>query len=274
MHNKIAAVAICFTAFAMSAAAQVTGSGTAGTVPVFTGSGTSIGNSSAPITVSSTGNVGIGTTASSQNALQVVSSSGNAGQFVITVPSPTSTDAQNLTSMSGAILKLQNLSVTPGNFSELRFYDASNNWQGSMGMMYGAHTAVSQGTYYIEPRMVSTPSAFVVAPSGNVGIGTSTPGALLQVSGASSSVADNGVAAFQDKSNNGLTVGYDTSNNWSWLYSRSVGVTARPIALFSNNTNPNLPQLLITTAGNVGIGTANPGAKLEVSGSLDRKSVV
>jgi hypothetical protein len=41
----------------------VTGSGTAGTVPVFTGSGTSIGNSSAPITVSSTGNVGIGTTA-------------------------------------------------------------------------------------------------------------------------------------------------------------------------------------------------------------------
>jgi hypothetical protein len=73
MHNKIAAVAICFTAFAMSAAAQVTGSGTAGTVPVFTGSGTSIGNSSAPITVSSTGNVGIGTTAPGTNAPSSVS---------------------------------------------------------------------------------------------------------------------------------------------------------------------------------------------------------
>jgi hypothetical protein len=55
MHNKMAAVAICIAAFAMSAAAQVTGSGTTGTVPVFT-STTAVGNS--PISVSG-GNVGL-----------------------------------------------------------------------------------------------------------------------------------------------------------------------------------------------------------------------
>ena len=62
MRTRASLIGLGLALLAMSAAAQVTGSGTAGTVPVFTGSGTSIGNSSAPITVSSTGNVGIGTT--------------------------------------------------------------------------------------------------------------------------------------------------------------------------------------------------------------------
>ena len=58
MHNKIAAVAICIASFAMSAAAQtVTGSGTTGTVAVFTGSST-VGSTTTPITVTSAGNVG------------------------------------------------------------------------------------------------------------------------------------------------------------------------------------------------------------------------
>jgi len=60
MHKQMMGWAICFAAFAMSAAAQtVTGSGTTSTVPVFTGT-SAVGNS--PITVSD-GNVGIGTTA-------------------------------------------------------------------------------------------------------------------------------------------------------------------------------------------------------------------
>ncbi len=59
MLKRMTAVAICIAAFAMSAAAQVTGSGSPGTVPIFTGS-TMVGNS--PISVSDS-NVGIGTTA-------------------------------------------------------------------------------------------------------------------------------------------------------------------------------------------------------------------
>jgi hypothetical protein len=59
IQMKMAVMAICAVAFAMSAAAQdVTGTGTTNTVPVFTGAST-VGNS--PIAVSG-GSVGIGTT--------------------------------------------------------------------------------------------------------------------------------------------------------------------------------------------------------------------
>src|ERR1700722_7673538 len=54
----------------LAATAQITGSGTAGYVPVFTGSGTSVGNSS-PWIYESGSNVGIGTT-SPQTTLDVV----------------------------------------------------------------------------------------------------------------------------------------------------------------------------------------------------------
>jgi len=62
MHKKMAAVAICIAAFALSAAAQSTvtnnNDGATGTVPVYTGTST-VGDS--PI-AGSGGNVGIGTT--------------------------------------------------------------------------------------------------------------------------------------------------------------------------------------------------------------------
>lgn len=103
--------------------------------------------------------------------------------------------------------------------------------------------------------------------SGNVGIGTTSPGTTLQVNGSSSGLADYGVAAFQDQSSNGLTTGYDNSNHWSWIYSRSAGVSSRPIAFFSNNGNSNVPEFLITTGGNVGIGTASPMSTLEINGA-------
>ena len=46
MHNKMAATAICIAAFAMSAAAQGTGSGTSVTVPLFNSAGapSTVGN--------------------------------------------------------------------------------------------------------------------------------------------------------------------------------------------------------------------------------------
>ena len=56
-HRLLRGLSICFAVSAMSAAAQVTGSGTSGAIPVFTGAST-VGNS--PITVSS-GNVEVAT---------------------------------------------------------------------------------------------------------------------------------------------------------------------------------------------------------------------
>ena len=58
MRKQMMGLAFCIAAFAMSAAAQVTGTGTSGTLPVFTGTSTL---SNSPISVSGS-NVGIGTT--------------------------------------------------------------------------------------------------------------------------------------------------------------------------------------------------------------------
>jgi hypothetical protein len=58
MDKRVAGLVFCILAFSLSAAAQVTGSGTSGTVPVFTGS-TVLGNS---VITQSGSNVEIGTT--------------------------------------------------------------------------------------------------------------------------------------------------------------------------------------------------------------------
>lgn len=66
--------------------------------------------------------------------------------------------------------------------------------------------------------------------------------------------------------NSGLTLGYDTTNNWGWLYARSVGNSSRSLAFFTTNTNGKLPAMIITASQNVAIGTSTPYARLTVWG--------
>ena len=79
---------------------------------------------------------------------------------------------------------------------------------------------------------------------------------VWQITGNASGLTDYGMGTFQDASQNGLTIGYDTTNNWSWLYSRSVNIVGRPI---------NINDLLyVQWNGNVGIGTSGPRDKLDI----------
>lgn len=103
---------------------------------------------------------------------------------------------------------------------------------------------------------------------GNVGIGATSPSAKLQVHGTAGVNGDYGVAAFQDASANGLSLGYDSGNSWSWLYSRTVGTAPRGMAFFTHNSNQT-PDMLITSGGLVGIGTATPAAPLHVTGNVN-----
>ena len=85
---------------------------------------------------------------------------------------------------------------------------------------------------------------------GNVGIGTTAPGAKLEVNAGS----NDGV-----RINNGTVNGvvFNTNNS-----SMTVGtVSNHPLSLYTNNTN----RLFIDASGNVGIGTSNPSSKFEVN---------
>jgi hypothetical protein len=124
-------------------------------------------------------------------------------------------------------------------------------------------------TYQIAPASdlgYANMAGFIMDRSGNVGIGTTSPGAKLVVQGngapASSTATPNGLLILngQGTTNTVLTAGVDNTggNAHGWLQARHAmsGPAYYPIAL-----NPN--------GGNVGIGTgtAVPAAKLEVNGT-------
>ncbi len=90
--------------------------------------------------------------------------------------------------------------------------------------------------------------------TGNVGIGVPTPGVPLEVAG--NSVGNNFKATF-----NGIqtTIGHSMTQSF-------IGTnTNHALNLTTNGTS----RVLIDTNGNVGIGTTNPGYKLDINGDLN-----
>lgn len=138
-----------------------------------------------------------------------------------------------------------------------RFYtsDFNNSTTGtSIRLNFGAATGNTSANLqvYTGGEQVVAGSILALQPSGgNVGIGTTSPGARLEVAGADTTIR------LRD-SNGGVT---DFGND-------SVGTYWRD---FSNNTfrwlsSAGTERMRITSGGNVGIGTTTPGVKLEVNG--------
>ena len=150
-----------------------------------------------------------------------------------------------------------------------------------MAMSAAAQTTVtSSGTAATTGNVpyvsASTSTSTTVSPSpisvsgSNVGIGVTNPGTALQVT--------SGNASVQMPGGDPSFVLYKGDGQVTSLYF-GVALTGQTLSgntanrmSFYTNTSPGWAggseKMVIQNAGNVGIGTTNPGAKLEVSGSV------
>lgn len=122
-------------------------------------------------------------------------------------------------------------------------------------------------------------NSVITQSNGNVGIGTTSPGASLDVLGYSGSSQtnvgkfDNGTnGAYTSMSSAGPTSVVPTWNNGAQIlefvpYSSGNGIVSAYTGNLLFQTNYRTTQMSILPNGNVGIGTASPSQPLEVNGN-------
>ncbi len=138
-----------------------------------------------------------------------------------------------------------------------------NAWGNTWALGMGSSANNSNAFYIGKDIAGGTPAAkyFSITTGGNVGIGTTSPGTRLEVTGTTKFKTDIGYYGTRIGSNAG-------GDSYVWLGSR-VGVPA--IQGQNDGFTSPLPLALQAEGGNVGIGTTSPGARLEVTGTTKFK---
>ena len=196
-------------------------------------------NNTERLRVDSTGYVGIGTT-SPDNTLDVVASDVN-------ITPNAESSAVFRRNGNNYLTILSNASNEGG----ILFGNAVDDNDGSISYKHNTQSMQFATADAERMRITST---------GNVGIGTTSPSALFSVAN-TTVINGNGTAGWGSSANYGFLTWDGGTVNAAIV----KGQNGKNLHLGANNRNN---DLVITTAGNVGIGTTSPSEKLEVAGNI------
>ncbi|MFC1478857.1 hypothetical protein ACFL57_05315, partial [Candidatus Margulisiibacteriota bacterium] len=133
-------------------------------------------------------------------------------------------------------------------------------------------TAISFWTN-TSPTINTTPATekMRITAAGNVGIGTTNPGAKLEVSGAGTGNDPVGITIRNPNASNGTTqnIYFRNGNNLHAGIGAIYNSGGNGVLIFSTQQSSGVlnERMRIKNNGYVGIGTTNPGAKLEIAGA-------
>ena len=214
-------------------------------------------NNANRMTLDTNGNVGIGTTLPN-NAL---SFGGDSARSIAMERSTTAT-ANPLTIQAGGTVA----GATNGNGGALILSSGLATGAGGSGMEFRTASPGSSGTADVVPS-----TKMAILSNGNVGIGTNNPvsGALLDLTGStantSSLVVPRATTALRPSTGVNGMIRYNTTlNSFEGFANNAWGSLAAGAA---GQWNTGAANSINYTAGNVGIGVANPGVALEVQGT-------
>jgi hypothetical protein len=133
--------------------------------------------------------------------------------------------------------------------------------------------------FFTKPDASDWKSIMVLKENGNVGIGTTDPGAKLEVNGdirASGTIRGGGDYAAYENRNGGIKTWTLTTPDWGFYYGPEYGSWLNihgDLAIMPTSGEAPSPDAKPATgrlyvAGNVGIGTKSPSERLEVAGTV------
>jgi len=201
----------------------------------------------------------------------------NGGNVGIGTTGPLSSLNSTLTTIGTGIFQ----TTASGNYNEnLRLNRNSNNNYASL-ILGGAYNSTSgtgagQWALYTYPNSGPNPyglqidyngtSPMSITTGGNVGIGTNAPGGLLDVNGRARATSLAVWSSFSDLTNNSPWYGIGESNI---TFSGQAAPAVQVAGYFGLNFVTSGGSVMSINNGNVGIGTTNPYATLDVHGATN-----